>query len=271
MNSWPVPAAPWSGCRPWACRPAAPRRPRRTMGAQSRSACGATSAASTRTLSFRRIPTSNAMALLYNGLTEADANTNIVPALAHAWETSKDGLTWTWHIRKDVTFHNGRPMTGADVKANIERVLTPKVGSVIRGELEIIDRMDMLDDYTLRMTLKDKYYPLPAMLTNRWLPIPRPTNLRDRQEAPHRHRAIQIRLLEAPAHHRHGPSRGVLGTGRRRQRPAVPRRDHRQAPGRRHRAPHRPAHRRGGHDRRRQLPRTRPASYRNGPTSSTPI
>ena len=53
---------------------------------------------------FPPYPTSNAMALLYNGLTEADANTNIVPALAHAWETSKDGLTWTWHIRKDVTF-----------------------------------------------------------------------------------------------------------------------------------------------------------------------
>ena len=38
---------------------------------------------------FPPYPTSNAMALLYNGLTEADANTNIVPALAHAWETSR--------------------------------------------------------------------------------------------------------------------------------------------------------------------------------------
>ena len=133
---------------------------------------------------FPPYPTSNAMALLYNGLTEADANTNIVPALAHAWETSKDGLTWTWHIRKDVTFHNGRPMTGADAKANIERVLDPKVGSVVRGELEIIDRMDMLDDYTLRMTLKDKYYPLPAMLSNRWLPILDPQTFETAKEHP---------------------------------------------------------------------------------------
>ena len=133
---------------------------------------------------FPPYPTSNAMALLYNGLTEADANTNVVSALAHAWETSKDGLTWTWHIRKGVTFHNGRPMTGADVKANIERVLTPKVGSVIRGELEIIDRMDMLDDFTLRMTLKDKYYPLPAMLTNRWLPILDPQTFETAKEHP---------------------------------------------------------------------------------------
>ena len=62
---------------------------------------------------FPPYPTSNAVALLYNGITEVDANANIVPALAHAWEVSDDGLTWTWHIRKDVTFHSGRPMTGA--------------------------------------------------------------------------------------------------------------------------------------------------------------
>ena len=120
---------------------------------------------------FPPYPTSNAVALLYNGLTEVDADANIVPALAHAWETSKDGLAWTWHIRKDVTFHNGRPLTGADVKANVERVLNPRTGAIIRGELSIVDRMDMLDDYTLRMTLKYKYYPLPSVLSNRWLPI----------------------------------------------------------------------------------------------------
>ena len=116
-------------------------------------------------------PTSNALSLLYNGMTEADYDLNVGPALARAWETSKDGLTWTWHIRKDVTFHNGRPLTAEDIKANIERVLNPKTGALIRGELEVIDKIDLLDKYTLRTTLKDKYYPLPAMLTNRWLPI----------------------------------------------------------------------------------------------------
>ena len=116
-------------------------------------------------------PTSNAMSLIYNGMTEADYDLNVVPALAHAWEISKDGLTWTWHIRKDVTFHNGRPMTAEDVKANVERVLDPKIGALVRGELEIIDTMELMDKYTLRMQLKDKYYPLPATLTNRWVPI----------------------------------------------------------------------------------------------------
>ncbi len=120
---------------------------------------------------FPPYPTSNAMALIYNGMTEADYDTNIVPALAHAWETSKDGLTWTWHIRKDVTFHNGRHMTGEDIKANLDRILDPKTGAIIRGELQIIDTIKMLDKYTIRMTLKDKYYPLPAMLTNRWVTI----------------------------------------------------------------------------------------------------
>ena len=126
---------------------------------------------------FPPYPTSNALALIYNGLTEPDYETNLVPALASAWETSKDGLNWTWHIRKDVTFHNGRPMTGADIKANLERVLNPRTGSVIRGELSIIDKIDLLDDYTLRTTLKDKYFPLPAMLSNRWVPIIDPQSL----------------------------------------------------------------------------------------------
>jgi peptide/nickel transport system substrate-binding protein len=116
-------------------------------------------------------PTSNAMSLIYNGMTEADYDLNVIPALAHHWETSKDGLTWTWHIRQDVTFHNGRPMTAEDIKANVERVLDPKIGALVRGELEIIDKMELLDKYTLRMILNDKYYPLPAMLTNRWVPI----------------------------------------------------------------------------------------------------
>ena len=120
---------------------------------------------------FPPYPTSNAVALLYNGITEVDADANVVPALAHAWETSDDGLTWTWHIRKDVVFHSGRLMTGADVKANLERILNPRTGAIIRGELGIIDRLDLLDDYTLRMTLKYKYYPLPSVLSNRWLPI----------------------------------------------------------------------------------------------------
>jgi ABC-type transport system substrate-binding protein len=38
-------------------------------------------------------PTSNAMSLIYNGMTEADYDLNVIPALAHNWETSKDGLT----------------------------------------------------------------------------------------------------------------------------------------------------------------------------------
>jgi peptide/nickel transport system substrate-binding protein len=62
-------------------------------------------------------------------------------------------------------------MTAEDVKANVERALDPKIGALVRGELEIIDTMELMDKYTLRMQLKDKYYPLPAMLTNRWVPI----------------------------------------------------------------------------------------------------
>ena len=162
---------------------------------------------------FPPYPTSNAVALLYNGITEVDANANIVPALAHAWEVSDDGLTWTWHIRKDVVFHSGRPMTGADVKANLDRILNPRTGAIIRGELDIVDRLDMLDDYTLRITLKYPYYPASFAAVQPLAADPRPADVRHRQGTAGWHRALQARLLETPAHDRDGAARGLLGEG----------------------------------------------------------
>jgi hypothetical protein len=55
--------------------------------------------------------------------------------------------------------------------------------------------MELLDKYTLRMTLKDKYYPLPAMLTNRWVPIIDPQSLDTVQPGGNLSKAIARILL----------------------------------------------------------------------------
>src|SRR3954453_22239974 len=54
-----------------------------------------------------------------------DSGKTIVPDLAHSWQVSKDGQTYTFFLRKDVVFHNGAEFTSADVKATYDRISKP--------------------------------------------------------------------------------------------------------------------------------------------------
>jgi len=58
-----------------------------------------------------------------------DANVELEPDLALSWEISPDATTFTFHLRRDARFSNGRPVTGADFKYAIERVLRPATRS----------------------------------------------------------------------------------------------------------------------------------------------
>jgi peptide/nickel transport system substrate-binding protein len=59
-------------------------------------------------------------------VTYHDEKVEIVPALAEKWETSPDGLTWTFHLRQGVLFHDGTPFTSAAVKLSLERLIADK-------------------------------------------------------------------------------------------------------------------------------------------------
>ncbi len=64
------------------------------------------------------------LSYLFEGLTEISWLTNEVePALAESWEHSEDGLTWTFHLRKDVTWHDGQPFTAHDVDFTFNRII----------------------------------------------------------------------------------------------------------------------------------------------------
>ena len=58
-------------------------------------------------------------------VTYDEATTEIVPSLAESWETSADGLTWTFHLRKGVLFHDGSTCDSAAVKLTFDRMLAP--------------------------------------------------------------------------------------------------------------------------------------------------
>jgi peptide/nickel transport system substrate-binding protein len=78
------------------------------------------------------------------------------PCLATSWEVSKDGLTWTFHLREGVKFHDGTPLTSAAVKYSIEATKALGVGSSYIW-FPVAD-ITTPDDYTVEITTK---YPVP--------------------------------------------------------------------------------------------------------------
>jgi len=71
---------------------------------------------------YDALPTSQ----IFDGLVALDAGLNVVPRLADTWTISRDGRTYTIHIRKGVTFHDGSQLTADDVVFSIERLLEHK-------------------------------------------------------------------------------------------------------------------------------------------------
>ena len=95
---------------------------------------------------------------IFSGLLEYDWDFVPRPSLAERWETASDGLTYTFHLRRDVTFHDGRPLTAADVKFSIENVVKPmhSRGAIGFGALEAIETPDA---YTVVFRLKHPFAP----------------------------------------------------------------------------------------------------------------
>ncbi|WP_373217741.1 ABC transporter substrate-binding protein [Ruminococcus sp. 5_1_39BFAA] len=96
---------------------------------------------------------------LYEGLLEIDAETGeFVGALAESWEHSDDYMTWTFHLRQGVKFAaSGKEMTSADVVATFDRLLDKENAGRYTQNVEFIDTVTALDDYTVEMTLAYEY------------------------------------------------------------------------------------------------------------------
>jgi len=97
--------------------------------------------------------------VFWDHLVGIDADGNFIGELATDWSVSDDGLVWTFNIREGVTFHNGDPLTAADVKFSIERVQVDGSSSPWKGEYQdAIDRVETPDDYTVKIYCKKINY-----------------------------------------------------------------------------------------------------------------
>ncbi len=100
--------------------------------------------------------------LIFDSLVRKDEHFNLQPWIAMSWE-NPDPLTCIFHLRSDVHFHDGRPLTSADVKYTLDTILQGKVISVKANAYQTISRVDAPDAQTLVIHLKK---PDPALLWN---------------------------------------------------------------------------------------------------------
>ena len=87
-----------------------------------------------------------AINLVFTGLVELDDNLKIQPQLASSYDLASDGLTWTFHLRPNLKFSDGTPLTSEDVVYSINRALLPATKSVVGpGYLALIKDSDKLN------------------------------------------------------------------------------------------------------------------------------
>ena len=117
---------------------------------------------------------SSVLGYLFDGLTETSWLTDRVePALAESWESSDDGLTWTFHIRGDATWHDGQPFTAHDVDFTFNRIIYNQdilASSRPSFRFRFLDEVSglweespmtvtALDDYTVQCVLPTPFAP----------------------------------------------------------------------------------------------------------------
>src|SRR5256712_2129418 len=102
-----------------------------------------------------------------------DGTTDVEPALATRWSVSRDGLTWSFTLRDGVRFHDGTPLTSADVVASFMRQLRPDASgpsvvwsALFRGTPGVVRDVRAPDPRTVQIVLLQPYAPLVTVLAH---------------------------------------------------------------------------------------------------------
>lgn len=105
---------------------------------------------------------------VFSGLVSFDPQLNLTPDLAESWDVSDDGMTYTFKLRQNAKFHNGRPVTSQDVVYSLERAASPELASdtaltylgdivgaseYALGNADHIEGIHALDEHTVQITI----------------------------------------------------------------------------------------------------------------------
>ncbi len=103
--------------------------------------------------------------IIFSGLTKPGEDLAPAPHLAETWEASEDGMIWTFHLRKDVKWHDGEQFTAEDVAFTFnEIVLDPDYGANGASNFKTVDHVEIVDEYTVNFHMKTPNAALPAYL-----------------------------------------------------------------------------------------------------------
>jgi peptide/nickel transport system substrate-binding protein len=120
---------------------------------------------------------------LYNTLVQTDDHLNIVPSLAKSWDVSQDNLTFTFHLRDDVFFHDneafpngkGRKMKAADVVYSFERIMDKSTASsgawIFNGRVDTVKPFTAIDDTTFQLKLLRPFHPILGVMSMQYCSI----------------------------------------------------------------------------------------------------
>lgn len=106
--------------------------------------------------------------LAFSGLVSFDPHLNLAPDLAEGWDVNEEGTVYTFHLRENAKFHDGRAVTARDVVYSWERAVSPQVGSdtagtylgdiagaheMLSGQADHLSGLQIIDDHTLQVTI----------------------------------------------------------------------------------------------------------------------
>lgn len=113
---------------------------------------------------------------VYDTMVYQDPKTGeFVPGLAQKWEVSEDGKVYTFYLRRGVKFHDGTPFNAEAVRFNLERITSPDLASQkARFMLGPYERTEVVDEYTVRIVLKEPFAPLLDSLSQVYLGMASP-------------------------------------------------------------------------------------------------
>ena len=114
--------------------------------------------------------TRNIFENVYDTLIGFDKDMSLVPSLAERWEIP-DPTTYVFHLRRNVKFHSGDPLTADDVVFSLERIRNPKTGSPYMANFESVTSVTARDPSTVVFKLKEPFAPLLTTLARTFIVI----------------------------------------------------------------------------------------------------
>lgn len=108
--------------------------------------------------------------LVYNGLLKYDENLVLVGDLASRWKVSENNKEITFHLKENINWQDGEPFTSEDVKFTYELIVDNRTPTAYDSDFRIVDKIEVIDNQTVKVFYKEAYAPALASWTTSILP-----------------------------------------------------------------------------------------------------